>query len=444
MAGIDFNRLRTQLGFESWNEMQQAAHRLIPDRKDVTLLAPTGTGKTLAYLPPLVGLLEAEQTGVQILVLTPSRELALQTEEVWRKMNTGWKVSSFYGGRDLASDKGKLLEPPALLIGTPGRIIDHISRETFSTKTIHTIVLDEFDKLLALGFEEELSYIIRSLPGVRQRILISATSPKEIPAFTGISDPRVLDFTGKREESNTEDNRLKLQLVQSPAKDKIPTLTRLLCYTGNQSALIFCNHREAVERTAGLLHKEGITCAAFHGGMDQETRELTLARFRNGSVHFLVTTDLAGRGLDIPEVQHVIHYHLPHTQEDFVHRNGRTARMFAEGTVWLMLHESETIPGYISPQPEIISLPEEDAPLPPAPSWVTLRISGGRKNKISKGDIAGFFMKAGGLAKDELGTIEIKDQCAYAAVKKDKSRSLLERTLNEKMKGSVYKITLVR
>ncbi len=440
---MDLNQLRVQLGFTSWNEMQQAAHRLIPQKKDVILLAPTGTGKTLAYLPPLTELLEAGQAGVQVLVLTPSRELALQTEEVWRKMDTGRKVSSFYGGRDLASDKGKLLEPPSLLIGTPGRITDHISRETFSTETIHTIVLDEFDKLLALGFEEELSYIIRSLPGLRQRLLISATNLKEIPAFTGIAAPRILDFTGNQEEINTVGNRLKIQLIQSPEKDKIPVLIRLLCHTGSQPTLIFCNHREAVERTAGLLDKAGIPCAAFHGGMDQETRELTLARFRNGSVHFLVTTDLAGRGLDIPEVQHVIHYHLPHTQEDFVHRNGRTARMFAEGTVWLMLHESETLPGFVSPRPEIITLPAND-PLPAPPSWMTIRISGGRKQKISKGDIAGFFMKTGGLAKDELGMIEIKDHCAYASVKKQKAKSLLEKTRNEKMKGRTYKITLAR
>lgn len=443
MAGIDLNQLRTQLGFESWNEMQQAAHRLIPGREDIMLLAPTGTGKTLAYLPPLTELLEPKQAGVQILVLTPSRELALQTEEVWRKMNTGRKVSSFYGGRDLATDKGKLQEPPALLIGTPGRITDHISRETFGTGTVHTIVLDEFDKLLALGFEEELSYIIRSLPGLRQRILVSATRPEEMPAFTGVSAPGILDFRDASEQSITTPDRLKMHLVNAPEKDKIPTLVRLLCHTGSQSALIFCNHREAVDRTAGLLHKEGIVSAAFHGGMDQETRELTLARFRNGSVHFLVTTDLAGRGLDIPEVQHVIHYHLPHTHEDFVHRNGRTARMFAKGTIWLMLHESETLPNYVSPQPEIISLPAAGQ-LPPPPSWVTVRINGGRKQKISKGDIAGFFMKTGGLAKNELGMIEIKDQCAYAAVKKDKSRTLLEKTLNEKMKGRAYKLTVIR
>ncbi len=437
------DQLLARLGFEAWNEMQLATHRAIPGKKNVILLAPTGTGKTLAFLPPLPELLETGKPGVQVLVLTPSRELALQTEDVWRKMNTGWKVSSFYGGRSFSTDTGKLQEPPTVLIGTPGRITDHISKETFDRQQVHTIILDEFDKLLALGFEEELSYIIRSLPNLRKRILVSATGAKEIPAFTGISEPHILDFTATSNEPGQTTDKFKLQLVRSAEKDKIKTLVQLLCHTGPGSALIFCNHREAVDRTAGLLRKQGIACAAFHGGMDQDTRELTLTRFRNGSVHFLVTTDLAGRGLDIPDVGHVIHYHLPHTEEDFTHRNGRTARMYAEGTAWLILHESETLPAYVTDKPETTSL-SEDLPFPPPPSWVTVYINGGKKNKISKGDIAGFFIKTGDLEKNELGMIEVKDQCSYAAVKSNKAKHLQQNVQQQKMKGKNYKITLIR
>jgi superfamily II DNA/RNA helicase len=432
-------KLLSNLGIPAWNNMQVTTHAAIPNNKDVVLLAPTGSGKTLAFLVPVLERLKTNEPNVQCLILAPSRELVLQIEQVWKKMSTGFKVSSFYGGHAMPTEIQSLSTPPALLIGTPGRIADHISRNTFSSSSIHTLVLDEFDKSLALGFEDEMSYITSALTNLEKRILVSATAAVEIPAFTGITDPKVLDFISEKDDTDA----LSLKLVVSEEKDKIDTLFQLLCSLGGESALIFCNHREAVERTSKMLEERGIDNAFFHGGMEQMDRELTLTRFRNGSATFLVATDLAARGLDIPAMKHVIHYHLSPTEEEFTHRNGRTARMHATGTAYLIVHKDEPLPDYLSTKPEILELPD-NSPLPPPSVWSTLYISGGKKEKLNKVDIVGFFSKIGKLAKEDLGLIEVKDFVSFAAVKKKKVRELLANVREQKMKGKKYRIAVAK
>jgi superfamily II DNA/RNA helicase len=324
-----------------------------------------------------------------------------------------------------------------MLIGTPGRIFDHLTRRSIDLRSIKTLVLDEFDKSLTMGFHEQMAFIIERLKHLKKRVLVSATDKLEIPEFTGVQDPRILDFTATDEK--TTDN-LAIRSVISPSKDKIDKLFELLCFIGSEQTLIFCNHRESVERTAFLLNEMGIEAAFFHGGMEQADREKTLLQFRNGSIVFLVASDLAARGLDVPEVKHVIHYQLPFKKEEFVHRNGRTARMNAEGTAYLMLHEEEPAPKYISPTPDILDVPK-NSPLPTPTEWVTIYISGGKKDKISKMDIAGFLLKKGDLKKEELGLITIMDFMSFVAVKKKKAQRILLLSQNEKMKGAKYKIS---
>lgn len=425
------------LGFTALNTMQEEAFTAIQNEPNVMLLAPTGSGKTVAFLLSVLTQLRAEQAGVQCLILTPSRELAIQIESVWKKMATGFKVNTCYGGHSMQIEIQSLSEPPALLIGTPGRIFDHLTRRSIDLKNIKTLVLDEFDKSLTMGFQEQMAFIIERLKHLKRRVLVSATSKIVIPDFTGIKEPKVLDFT--ETEDKTTDG-LTIKSVISTSKDKIDRLFELLCYLGSEPTIVFCNHREAVERTADLLTEKGIEAAFFHGGMEQADREKTLLQFRNGSIVFLVASDLAARGLDIPEVKHIIHYQLPFKKEDFVHRNGRTARMYAEGTAYLMLHENENVPPYITPTPDILDVPQ-NSPVPKPSEWVTLYISGGKKDKLSKMDIAGFFIKKGNLERDDLGLITIMDFMSFVAVKKNKAKKLLLLSQNEKMKGAKYKIS---
>ncbi|MHB1922323.1 MAG: DEAD/DEAH box helicase [Chitinophagaceae bacterium] len=427
------------LGWDGWNPMQEASFDAILHHPEVLILAPTGTGKTVAFLVPLWKELKKEVSQVQAIVLVPSRELALQTEQVWKKMGTGLKSSCCYGGHPMSTEIQNLSNPPALLIGTPGRISDHLDRGTFFADRVRMLVLDEFDKSLSLGFEEEMSFIIGKLHQVEKRILVSATPAVTIPEFSRITHPFLIDYTS----SEQENPEFEMILIPSMEKDKSRSLCQLQGYIGPESSLVFCNHREAVERTSQILSFAGIENEIFHGGLQQMEREQALTRFRNGSTFVLVATDLASRGLDIPKVKHVIHYHLPHTREEFIHRNGRTNRMHATGKIYLILHPEEKLPQYLQSPPVTLNLPDNPLP-PPISEWTTLFINGGKKDKLNKVDIVGFLAKKGHLAKSEIGLIEVKDFISFAAVKKNKVHQLLSLISQEKLKGKKYKIAVTR
>lgn len=429
-----------KLDINALNDMQELALEYIPQEPNLMLLAPTGSGKTLAFLLPILNLLKKEKAGVQCLVLSPTRELAIQIEKVWQKMGTGFKVNTCYGGHPMQTEIRNLSQPPALLIGTPGRIIEHLNRKSFDPKSVHTLVLDEFDKCLSMGFQEQMEQIVAGLPKVEKRVLVSASRKQHIPKFTGIVAPKVLDFT-KAEEKSTDG--LQLKAVMAASEDKSNTLLTLLAAVGNEQTLVFCNQREATERVVEFLKQKGVQSSFFHGGLDQLIREKTLIQFRNGSISILVASDLAARGLDIPEVKNVIHFELPQKGSDFVHRNGRTARMHAEGSAFVLLHTEETLPDYLPEIPPVFDVPAS-AILPAAPAWVTLYISGGKKDKLSKTDIMGFLSKKGELQKEDLGKIELLDRMSFVAVKKEKVSALLQRIQSEKMKGKKYKIEVLR
>ncbi|MDB5017346.1 MAG: dbpA [Mucilaginibacter sp.] len=419
------------------NEMQHAALNAAK-KGDVILLSPTGSGKTLGFLLPLLDLLKPGVAEVQALVLVPSRELALQIEQVFKTIGSGFKVNCCYGGHPVKIERNSLSQPPAVLIGTPGRIAHHLRRHSFSTDGIQTLILDEFDKALEFGFQEDMAFIIKQLPSVKKRILTSATKMQEIPAFTGIHHPIEIDFLENK--TNTPD--LKIKAVISPAADKLDTLFSLICKIGDKATLVFCNHREAVDRISELLWDRGIVHDVFHGGMEQEDRERALLKFRNGSHHILITTDLASRGLDIPEIEYVVHYQLPHTEEAFLHRNGRTARWHAKGTAYLILTEDEKL-AYLKQTPEIEELPEK--PVIPKPSpWSTLYIAAGKKDKINKVDIVGLLLQKGELTKEDLGLIEVLDHSSYAAVKRNRIERTVQLIKLEKIKNKKIKIEVSR
>jgi superfamily II DNA/RNA helicase len=432
---ISIDKILNYLKIEKLNEMQLASIEAIEKKGDVVLVAPTGSGKTLAFLLPLVRKLDPGLKSVQTLILAPSRELALQIEQVFRSMGTDFKVNCCYGGHSMSIEKKNFTEPPAVLIGTPGRIADHIDRGNFDTETIFNLVLDEFDKSLEFGFEKEMSFIIRKVQSIRKRILTSATQSIDIPDFVGLRTPSRLNFSNEKEKAGN----LSVKMVISEDRDKLMTLFRLICNLGNDSTLIFCNHKEAVERVSNFLTGKSIVNEYFHGGLEQDDRESALVKFRNGSNNLLISTDLASRGLDIPEIRNIIHYHLPSKGDAFIHRNGRTARMNATGTTFIIVSADEVLPDYIDPIPEEYPLsPEFD--LPENPPWITLYIGAGKKDKINKMDIVGFLLKTGKLEKDELGLIDVKDNISFAAVKRNKVDRLLQNISGEKIKNKKVKI----
>ena len=431
--------LLLNLGIENWNEMQQVAENAILNDANVLLLSPTGSGKTLAFLLPIFQLLNSEIKNVQCLILVPSRELGLQIEQVWKKMGTNFKINVCYGGHSIETEIKNLSNPPAVLIGTPGRIADHIDRKTFKTENIVTLVLDEFDKSLQLGFHEQMSFIINQLNKLNKRVLVSATSDIEIPKYTRVVNPTVLDFI----DDGNENLNLETKLIISEEKDKINSLFHLLCSLKSEAAIVFCNHRDAAERISESLNEKGIFATYYHGGMEQDERERALIQFRNKSVNYLITTDLAARGLDIPEMNHVIHYHLPSKESEILHRNGRTARMLASGTAYIIIHESEKKLDYINYEMPKLKV-DNFKTLPKPPEFQTIYVSGGKKNKLNKIDIVGFFSQKGKLEKGDLGLIEVKDFISFAAIKSVKVSQFLKNIRDEKMKGKKFKIEVAR
>lgn len=437
---ISINDILARLKIAALNEMQHSFLEAASSGKDIILLSATGSGKTIAFLLSVLQQLDTAAGQTQALIVTPSRELAQQIEMVFKKMSTGFKVTSCYGGHLRETEENNLKEAPALIIGTPGRLADHIRRGNINTTAIATLVLDEFDKSVELGFQDEMSFITGALPALQRRLLTSATDVIEVPAFVGLTDPVKLSFLN---EGESVPERLEIKMVRSPEKDKINTLFKLICFLGSRPTIVFCNHREAVERTSMLLKENGIVNMFYHGAMEQRERDAALSKFRNGSATLLVTTDLAARGLDIPHIRYIIHYHLPDTETSFIHRNGRTARMEASGTAIIILSPEEAVPSYITEEITPIQLPETDI-LPEKPKWTTLFIGAGKKDKVNKIDIVGFLSKKGELKKEDIGLIDVKDYFSFVAVRKTKASHALHLVKNEKIKNKKVKIEVAK
>ncbi|MDV7138770.1 DEAD/DEAH box helicase [Maribacter sp. TH_r10] len=428
-----------KLRISALNPMQEEALDVIQQSDNIVLLSPTGTGKTLAFLLPLIKTLNPECSEVQALVLVPSRELAIQIEQVVRDMGSGFKVNAVYGGRSISKDKIELKHTPAILIGTPGRIADHFRSDRFPKTEIKTLVLDEFDKSLETGFEGEMSEIIPQLPNLRKRILTSATQGVEIPPFVQLDSPTIINYLKDKKTS-----RLTIKKVIAKEKDKLQTLADLLHHIGNEPGIIFCNFKDSIERVSTFLNNERINHTCFSGGMEQRDRERSLIKFRNGTCQVLVATDLAARGIDIPEMKFIIHYELPRAVEEFTHRNGRTARVNEKGTAYVLQGKKEFVPEFIRDLETMdISNKAPRKPLSNSQSWETLFISGGRKDKISKGDIAGLFFKQGGIKKDQLGVIELKQDCAFVSVPLPIANQLVHKLNNSRLKNKKVRVTVL-
>jgi len=430
----DQEAILAKLNIYELNPMQEEAIKVIKENTNVILLSPTGTGKTLAFSLPLINSLDPTSKEIQALILVPSRELAIQIEQVIRSMGSGYKVNAVYGGRPMSKDKIELKHTPAILIGTPGRVADHFSNDRFSKNNIKTIILDEFDKSLEVGFEYEMRGIINELPSINKRILTSATQGVEIPDFVGLDSPETINYLGKSV------SKLKVKTVISPAKNKLNTLLHLLNHIGNHQGIIFCNLKDSIQKVSSFLESKNMSHGCFNGGMEQKDRERSLIKFRNGTNQILIAIDLAARGIDIPEMKYIIHFQLPLSKEEFTHRNGRTARVSTKGIAYVLKWKEERLPEFIG-TPPVEDISKQS--IRKSVFWETLFISGGRKDKISKGDIAGMFFKLGKLTKDQLGIIELKQDCAFVAVPASMVDHLVENLNNTRLKKKKVRVTRI-
>lgn len=421
-----------KLGIRELNSMQSAAIEYCRRNENMVLLSPTGTGKTIAFLLPLLERLEPLRRKVQAMVVLPSRELARQVFEVWRAMSTPFHAVAFYGGRPLEQEAASLGGAmPAVVIGTPGRLLDHLNRETFDVDTCSLLVIDEFDKCLEMGFQDEMQKLVDSLPNIKSRFLLSATDVVEIPQFAGTDNIEKLDFRTGCEQPAV---RTSFYTITTTPEKRLETLASLLCSFNGEPAIVFCNFRESVEDVRKFLVANSLDCVAYHGALEQKERELALFRFRCGNSNILISTDLAARGLDIKDVKHVVHYQRALTADVFTHRNGRTARWEADGAVYLLSFENKPLPEFVSDNLNEYVLPKRRV-LPPNPEWAILYVGKGKRDKLSRGDIAGFFMKVGGLKANEVGTILVFENYSYVAVKMKQMRAVLKMVEGKKIKG---------
>ncbi len=419
------------------NAMQEQAYQAISEETgDVVILSPTGSGKTLAYLLPLCEQLDDLSDNVQALVVVPGRELALQSDTVLKRMGTGLRSQSCYGGRAAMDEHRKLKDiKPQIVFGTPGRLNDHLQKLNISPYQVRWLVIDEFDKCLEMGFLAEMERLMKSLPGVKRRILLSATDAEELPSFVRLNQLKRIDCLTC--EPPTEE-RISLYEVYSPQKDKLDTLRQLLLSLGDESSIVFLNYRDAVERVNDYLKEQGFITSYMHGGLEQRQREAALYRFSNGSVNVLVATDLASRGLDIPDVANIIHYHLPESESGYIHRVGRTARWDKLGRTFFILGPGEEVPSSSlegGNLPTEFTLPEGEELVVKPPKMTTLYIGKGKKDKISRGDIVGFLCKKGGLTPQQIGRIDVNDRYSYAAISREMLRQVLRQVQGEKIKG---------
>lgn len=423
-----------RIKIDALNPMQQEMWAVGEKNNDMILLSPTGSGKTLAYMFPLCRHINIDSEKLQVVVVMPSRELAQQSEEVLKSLRLPIRSMSVYGGRPAMEEHRRLREiKPQVLFATPGRLLDHIEKENISLAAVNMVVVDEFDKSLELGFSREMEGLAVRLPrkGVK-RVYLSATDvtgETVFQSFVGGNKLHRLDYSATYEIGN----RCSLYEVSSPRKDKLQTLGELLTFIGGRPTIVFVGHRESVGRIAGYLDDLGFYVESYHGGLDQEQRERSLYKFRSGSSNILVSTDLAARGLDIPEVEAVIHYHLPLTEDVFTHRCGRATRWENVGESYLLRGPEETLPAFLPTVEKIQELPTEVKPT--APIWTTLYIGRGKKEKLSKVDIVGLLCKKGGLRSEEIGKIDVKEHKSYVAVVRKKVRSLLNNIKGEKIKG---------
>ncbi|MCM1483418.1 MAG: DEAD/DEAH box helicase [Muribaculaceae bacterium] len=422
-------------GIKALNPMQAAM--LSASSPLTVLIAPTGSGKTIAFAANMLTMLKPPCGRVQAVIEAPSRELVLQTTEVIRRIASGHRTVALYGGHAMIEESRSLSSVPDIIVATPGRLLDHLHRSNLDISHISTLVLDEYDKMLELGFDREMRRIA-SRTGHPERVLLtSATKLDVLPDYLGSAKPELIESSCTRPAS-----RMSIVQVESPARDKLTTLIDLLKSLPDGKVIIFTGHRESTERVYTALKSAHLPAALYHGGLEQADRQNAVDMLANGSAPILVATDLAARGLDIEGVNAVIHYHMPVSEEAWTHRNGRTARQDASGAIYVITSEADNIPEYIRFSRSYAPTGTSDTPI--TAHNATLYFASGKKDKISRGDIAGFLIAQCGLAPDEVGMISLRDHSALVAVPAAKARDTAKAANEARIKGKKVRVTQLR
>ena len=435
--------VRGRLGIDELNPMQKEMMAKASESRDIILLSPTGSGKTLAFTLPVLKMMKPSTGRIQCVVVAPSRELVIQIADVMREAGKAFRTVALYGGHKVEDEVNSLKVVPDIVVATPGRLLDHSVRHNLELLPVRMLVLDEFDKTLELGFEEEMEKLLKRMKNVSRIILTSATNADVLPDFLKLDNPVTVDFS-----SSTSDPRARMNIrkVTADSNDKLESLLQLLHnlysnesgVSGNEKAIIFVNHRESAERVYEFLKKKKVAAVLYHGALEQKDRETAVALFNSGSRPILVATDLAARGLDIEKVQSVIHYHQPLTPEAFTHRNGRTARVDAEGDIYLLLGPEEELKEFVNVDGDFTLDPNKQADL--SQKYMTLYISGGKREKISRGDILGFLVKECDTPAADIGKINVFDHYSLVAVREKAVAGILNKLEGKKLKGEKRRI----
>lgn len=438
----------------NYQEMTPIQALSLPDilaGKDVIGQGKTGSGKTAAFGLGILNSLEVKRFRIQALVMCPTRELADQVAKEIRSLGRAIhniKVLTLCGGMPFGPQAGSLEHGAHIIIGTPGRIDDHLRRGTLALGDVHTLVLDEADRMLEMGFQDTIDAIIEKTPTQRQTMLFSATFPKQIKRIANaiMVDPVLVKAPA------LHDNSVITQHFYSITEPyRLNALRLILQHFRPESAVVFCNTKRETQDVSDALEQNGFSSLALHGDLEQRDRDKTLVRFANKSVSILVATDVAARGLDIDGIDMVINYHIAHDPEVHLHRIGRTGRAGSKGIACSLYAESEAhrvalLDGDIDPINDTEELPPvsllDQAPVQPVMS--TILIDGGKKQKIRPGDILGALTGEKGITGNQVGKIHIFDNWAYVAVNTDAIRPALRKLSAGKLKGRTFRARQVR
>ena len=436
------------LGYLQTTPVQAQSLPLILAGKDVIAQAKTGSGKTAAFALGLLQQLDVASFTTQGLVLCPTRELADQVAKEIRRLGrtiANIKVLTLCGGVPIYTQINSLRRTPHIVVGTPGRIEELLKKEHLQLGSLQTLVLDEADRMLDMGFQESLDAIIEFVPKKRQTLLFSATYPEQIEAIARrvMIDPQRVQVREEDDSSEIEEHFFRLDHPDQ----RFTALHLLLLKYRPQSALVFCNTKVMAREVADELCQAGFSAMALHGDLDQRARDQTLARFANRSVSVLVATDVAARGLDIIDLDAVINYFVAHDSEVHIHRIGRTGRAGKSGLACTLYtsreqQKLERLEQYLGRAITPQSLPEQSLLDEPAyqPEMATLQIDAGKKQKIRSGDILGALTGAGGISGEEVGKIAIADKIAYVAISRTAVKHALKKLNGGKLKGRSYRV----
>ncbi|WP_324058415.1 ATP-dependent RNA helicase DbpA [Aeromonas caviae] len=433
------------LGYLQMTPIQAQSLPLVLDGKDLIAKAKTGSGKTAAFGLGLLAKLDVNRLAVQALVLCPTRELADQVAtEIRRLARTlpNVKLVTLCGGTPTAPQSATLGFGAHIAVGTPGRILKHLEQGTLELDDLKTLVLDEADRMLDMGFGEDINRVISHAPRDRQTLLFSATYPEGIAQMSRGVQRNPVEVSV---ESLHEESAIEQKLYEVPAGQRLDALTWLLSHYQPSSCVVFCNTKRACNDVADHLAAKGFSALALNGDLEQRERDQVLVRFANGSATILVATDVAARGLDIKELGAVINYELTYDPEVHVHRIGRTGRAGQQGLALSLYQPSEAqrvnfIEEYQQapiPQGDLAGIGRDIKPI--APQMVTLSIDAGRKSKVRAGDILGALTGEGGIAGADVGKIQISEQYSYVAVKRQVASAALKRLQEGKIKGRSYR-----